>query len=108
MSRRFIVLESAKEEFKDIKKYVEKNFGNLIWNEVNAQYKAAFKIIKNSPHSGNSIEVLKDIGITNVRYRLVKQIRIVYEFDSEVILIHMFISTKRDFMNHLTKRLFNS
>jgi toxin ParE1/3/4 len=106
VSQKFFVLESAKDEFKDFKKYVQRDFGNLIWNEANAEYKAAFKIIKNSPHAGISIEELKDIGVTNVKYSLVKQTRIVYEFDSEVILIHMFINTKRDFITHLMKRLF--
>lgn len=105
MPLKFIILDSAKEEFKEIKKYVQRDFGNLIWNEVNAEYKATFKAIKNGPHSGISIEELKDIGINNVKYKLVRQTRIVYEFDSETILIHMFISTKRDFVTHLIKRL---
>lgn len=105
MSFKLIILDSAKEELKDIKKYVQIDFGNLIWNEVNAEYKAAFKIIKSNPQSGRSIEELKEIGITNIKYNLVRQTRIVYEFDSEVILIHMFINTRRVFLTHLVKRL---
>jgi toxin ParE1/3/4 len=105
VSFKFIVLDSAKEEFKDIQKYIKRDFGNLIWNEVNAEYKAAFKLIKNNPQSGSSIEELKEIGVTNIKYSLVRQTRIVYEFDSEVILIHMFINTRRDFLTHLMKRV---
>lgn len=106
MSRKFIILQSAKEEFKDIKSYVKRDFGEYIWNKVNAEYKAAFKLIKNDPSSGNPIEELKDLGIVNVKYRLVRQTRIVYEFNDEIIMIHMLINTKRDFTTHLFKRLF--
>lgn len=107
MPRNFIILDSAKEEFKDIKKYVKRDFGDSIWNTVNSEYKAAFKLIKSSPQSGSPIEELKDIGISNVKYRLVRQTKIVYEFDDELILVHMLISTKRDFITHLLKRLFS-
>lgn len=107
MPRNFVILDSAKEEFRDIKKYVKKDFSDLIWNKVNAEYKAAFKLIQSNPNSGSSIEELKELGITNVKYKLVRQTRIVYEFDDELISVHMFISTKRDFMAHLLKRLLN-
>ncbi len=107
MYDKFVILDSAKEELKDIKKYVKKEFGELTWNKVNAEYKAAFKLIKANPKSGSSIEELKELGVTNVKYRLVRQTRVVYEFDEQLILVHMFISTKRDFLTHLMKRLFN-
>ena len=105
MFRNFVILDSAKEELKDIQKYIKKNFGDLIWNEVNFEYRDAFKFIKHNPDSGGSIEELKNLGITNVKYKLVRQTRVVYEFDNELILVHMFISTKRDFGNHLMKRI---
>lgn len=107
MPLKFVILDSAKEEFKDIKKYVKRDFGESIWNQVNAEYKAAFKLIKENPKSGSPIEELRDIGIGNVKYRLVRQTKIVYEYDDELILVHMFISTKRDFLTHLMKRLFH-
>ncbi|MFQ6403933.1 type II toxin-antitoxin system RelE/ParE family toxin [Methylophilus sp. 'Pure River'] len=107
MSRNLVILDSAKEEFKEIKTYVKRQFGETVWNQVNDEYKAAFKLIKSNPQSGSPIEELKTLGINHVQYRLVKQTRIVYEFDDNLILIHMFISTKRDFTNHLMKRLFN-
>jgi toxin ParE1/3/4 len=104
--RNFIILDSAKAEFKDIKSYVKRDFGDFIWNKVNAEYKAAFNLIKDNPESGSPIEELKEIGLLNVKYRLVRQTRVVYEFDDQVIVIHMFIHTKRDFTTHLFKRLF--
>lgn len=107
MPRRIVILDSAKVEFKDIKKHVKKEFGDPVWNAVNAEYKNAFALIKNNPEIGSYIDELKELGITNVRYALVRQTRVVYEFDESVVLIHMLIHTRRDFRTHLFKRLFN-
>lgn len=107
MTRKINILDSAKEEFKDIKKYVKSDFGGVVWNEVNSEYKNALKLIKNNPDIGSYIAELKDIGILNVRCKLVRQTKIVYEFDDDSVVIHMFISTKKDFRVHLLKRLFN-
>ena len=107
MTRKIVVLDSAKEEFRDIKKYVKKEFGESVWNTVNAEYKDAIKRIKQDPHIGSHVDELKELGITNVKFTLVRQTRVVYEFDDGLVLIHMFISTKRDFRTHLFKRLFS-
>ncbi|MCL2658643.1 MAG: type II toxin-antitoxin system RelE/ParE family toxin [Betaproteobacteria bacterium] len=107
MANRIVVLDSAKEEFEDIKRYVKKEFGGTVWNAVNAEYKASIKQIKNNPEIGSCIDELKELGIENIKYTLVRQTRIVYEFADDLIVIHMFISTKRDFRTHLLKRLFN-
>lgn len=105
--RRILILGSAQEEFRDIKSCVKKEFGEFAWNAVNAEYKTAFQLIKNNPEIGSCIDELKALGITNIRCTLVRQTRIVYEFDENMVLIHMFIHTRRDFRAHLFKRLLN-
>lgn len=56
---------------------------------------------------GSYVDELKELGITHVKYVLVRQTRVVYEFDDNLIIIHMFIGTRRDFRAHLLKRLFS-
>ena len=107
MSRRLVILDSAKEEFKDIKNYCKRDFGDALWNTVHGEYRKPFKRIQKNPAIGSPIDALKEIGITNVKYVLVRQTRIVYEFDDRVIVIHMLIGTRRDFRSHLLKRLFS-
>jgi hypothetical protein len=51
--------------------------------------------------------ILGELGQENFRTRLVRQARIVYEYDDKEVLVHMFIHTKRDFRAHLMGRLFN-
>ena len=105
MTRKIIVLDSAKAEFRDIKEYVKQEFGDSIWNTVNAEYKTAIRQLKTNPKMGRSLVELKDLGITDIRYVLVRQTRIVYELSDESVIVHMFINTRRDFRCHLLKRL---
>lgn len=39
--RNIVILDSAKEELKDIKQYVRAKFSDSVWNTINAEYKAA-------------------------------------------------------------------
>lgn len=105
MPRRLLILRSAQREFRDVREYVKKEFGDLTCNAVNAEYKKAFRLIERHPKIGSCIDELKDLGITNVRCTLVRQTRIVYEFDEHMALIHMFVHTRRNFRAHLFKRL---
>jgi toxin ParE1/3/4 len=100
-----VILDSAKEEFKEIKRYVKAEFGEFTWNKANAEYKKGIQKIKVNPLRGIEIDELEDIGITNVKYILVRQTKVVYELNASEVIVHMFIHTKRDFRAHLLKRL---
>ena len=73
MSRRIVILGSAKEEFKDLKKYVQRDFGDSVWKTVNAEYKDAFKRIKENPKIGSYVDELKELGIAKVRVQLLAE-----------------------------------
>ena len=105
MIRKIVILESAKDDFKEIKAYVNNQFGKSTWKTVHAEYKSTFKEIQKKPEHGIDIEELKQFGITNVKFRLVRQTRVVYEFDNTTVYIRMLISTKTDFGRHLIKRV---
>jgi toxin ParE1/3/4 len=107
MSRKVIILNVAKPDFREIKAHVKSQFGDAVWNDVNEEFKAAINNIALHPESGKEVEELKELGQENFRTRLVRQTRIVYEYDDKEVLVHMFIHTKRDFRVHLMRRLFN-
>jgi len=54
---------------------------------------------------GSHVEQLAGLGYDNFRMTLVRQTRVVYEFDSQRLIVHLFVHTKRDFKSHLEKRL---
>jgi Txe/YoeB family toxin of Txe-Axe toxin-antitoxin module len=86
---------------------VKSQFGEAVWKDVNEEFKTTVNNIGLNPEAGKEIEELKELGQENFKKRLVRQTRIVYEYDDKEVLVHMFIHTKRDFRTHLMKRLFN-
>jgi toxin ParE1/3/4 len=107
MTRKVIILNVAKADFRDLKAYVKSQFGDAVWHEVNKEFKTAINKIALHPEGGKALEELKELGQDGFRTRLVSQIRIVYEYDEKEVLVHMFIHTKRDFRAHLMRRLFD-
>lgn len=105
MARRVVVLENVKEEFRDIKNHVKQEFGEQVWNTVNGEFRKAVGQIKENPVLAQPLEELKELGILNARCMRVRQTRIVYTFDDDLVVIHMFIHPRRDFRTHLFKRL---
>ena len=107
MSRRVIILNVAKPDFREIKTHAESQFGDAVWNDVNEEIKSTINNIALNPEAGKEVEELRELGQEIFRTRLVRQTRIVYEYDDKEVLVHMFIHTKRDFRAHLMRRLFD-
>jgi plasmid stabilization system protein ParE len=105
MTRHAVILDGAKAAFSEIRKYVKKQFGDLVWSEVNQEFKDTIKQIAVNPMLGTHVEELTGLGYDNFRQTLVRQTRVVYEFDSQQLIVHMFIHTKKDFKTHLAHRL---
>ena len=105
MTRTAVILEGAKADFREIRKNVKKQFGDLVWAEVNQEFKNTIKHITTHLQFGAPIEELGLVGYGNYRKTIVRQTRVIYEFDSQLVIIHMFIHTKRDFKTQLEKRL---
>ena len=105
MTRNAVILDGAKADFLEIKKYFKKQFGDLVWGEVNQEFKDTIKHITTNPMLGTHVEELAGLGYDNFRKTLVRQTRVVYEFDSQQLVVHMIVHTKKDFKTHLANRL---
>ncbi|MDR2214814.1 MAG: type II toxin-antitoxin system RelE/ParE family toxin [Nevskiaceae bacterium] len=108
MRRKVIILNAAKPDFREVKHYVNAQFGKNVWKAAYQEFKKTIRNIGLNPASGKRMEELADLGLDNFRIRLVRQTRIVYEYDETTVLIHMFIHTRRDFRAHLLRRLLNT
>jgi toxin ParE1/3/4 len=100
-----IILDVAKSNFREIKSYVESQLSETVWNELNQEFKATIADIRFYPEVGEVDEALHDLREENFGLRLVRQSRIVYEYDDKQVLVHMFVRTKRDFRTHIIKRI---
>lgn len=105
MIRKIVVLESAKLDFEEVRQYITNDFGYLVWNTINQEFKAAIRQIREHPQLGSQIDELLELGIGNIRYTLVRQTRIIYEYEDELVLIHMFVHTRRNFRTQLFRRI---
>ncbi len=105
MTREVRILQGAKTDFREIKAYVQKHFGEAVWLEVNQELKEAIGHIAANPMLGTRLEELGFLGYDHFRKTLVRQTRVIYEFDEQQVVVHMFIHTRRDFKTHLEQRL---
>lgn len=105
MALSVFILNSAKDDYREIKKYVIDKFGEKVWNDSEQHYKEVLRDIGEFPYAGFVPEEAVKLGL-GVRERLVGQTRVIYEVGVEVVYVHMFVSTRRDFMTMLTDRIF--
>jgi plasmid stabilization system protein ParE len=105
VSRTAVILDGAKADFREIKKRVKRQFGDLVWAEVNQEFKSTVELITSNSMLGTTIDELAGLGFDHFRKTLVRQTRVVYEFDSQQLIIHMFVHTKKEFRTHLADRL---
>ena len=75
MTRHAIILDGAKADFAEIKQYVRRQFGDLVWAEVNQEFKDTIKLIIDNPMLGSHVEQLAGLGYDNFRMTLVRQTR---------------------------------
>jgi plasmid stabilization system protein ParE len=105
MTRTAVILDGAKADFRDIKKYVKRQSGDLVWAEVNQEFKSTIQQIATNPLPGTTIDELAGLGFDSFRETCVRQTRLICECNSEQAIVHMFIHTKREFKTHLAHRL---
>lgn len=105
MGRKVLVLRAAQQDYADIKRHVLAEFGISVWQEVNQAFKTVIQQIGMHPEAGAPLEALQALGLDHFRQRLVRQTRVIYEFDDEEVVIHLFLHTRQDFRAHLERRM---
>ena len=105
MSYKVQILAYAKDDYREIRGYVKRKFGDQVWVAVESDFKKVLKQIAELPLAGSVPEEIEAIGLVHYRQRLVGQTRIIYQIKEEEIFVHMFVDTNRDFPTVLYDRL---
>lgn len=105
MSYKVQVLAYAKDDYREIRGYVKKKFGEQVWMTMEADFKKMLKQIADMPLAGSVPEEVEAIGLVHYRQRLVGQTRVIYQIKEAEIFVHMFVNTNRDFPTLLYDRL---
>lgn len=107
MSYQVQVLAYAKDDYREIRGYVKRKFGDQVWMIVEADFKKMLRQIAEMPFAGSVPEEIDAIGLIQYRQRLVGKTRVIYQIKEKEIFIHMFVDTNRDFSTLLYDRLMN-
>jgi toxin ParE1/3/4 len=99
------ILNCAKDDYREIRRYVRRKFGTAVLESSEQQYKETLRDIGDFPLAGFVPDEAVKLGLQGIRERLVGQTRVVYEVGAQDVYVHMFVSTRRDFMTMLTDRL---
>ena len=105
MSNKVQVLAYAKDDYREIRGYVKRKFGEQVWMSVEADFKKMLKQISDMPLAGSVPEEIEAIGLVHYRQRLVGQTRVIYQIKEAEIFVHMFVDTNRNFTTLLYDRL---
>jgi len=99
------ILDSSKNDYREIRKYVRHKFGATVWRESEQKFKEVLSDIGEFPFAGLVPGEALSLGLQGIRERLVGQTRVIYEVGEQDVYVSMFVSTRRDFMTMLTDRL---
>lgn len=105
MAHSVFILDSAKGDYREIRKYVRHKFGETVWRELEQKFKEVLSDIGEFPFAGLVSDEALSLGLQGIRERLVGQTRVIYEVGEQDVYVFMFVSSRRDFMTMLTDRL---
>jgi plasmid stabilization system protein ParE len=103
-----LVLNGARDDGREIRPYVSDRFGANAWRDTDQKYRALLRDIGQFPHAGSVPVEATNLGLQDVRQRLLGPTRIIYQIDAAHVYIRLFVSVRRDFMAMLMERVLKS
>lgn len=105
MSLKVVILNSAKQDLKELRNYVLARFSDSVWSDTSTQLKKAMQLLSVAPYAGAVPEEIEMLNLNEYRQVVSGKNRIIYEIRQEVVFVHAVIDVRRDMVSQLTKRL---
>ncbi|AOJ34351.1 type II toxin-antitoxin system RelE/ParE family toxin [Burkholderia metallica] len=105
MTLRVVILRSAEEDLKVLKRYLVSNFGAEIWRAGYGQIKDAIASIRAFPKQGRTPDELANIDVGQYRQVVAGMNRIIYEVRADTLYVHIVCDTRKDLKSLLMRRL---
>jgi plasmid stabilization system protein ParE len=100
-----LMTQSAEQDLKELKHYLQKNFGLHTWQESYKQIKQAIHQLQAYPLIGRVPEEIEQISAGQFRQVITGMNRLIYEIREQKIYIHLVCDTRRDLQSVLSHRL---
>lgn len=108
MTLRVVIVRAAATDLKELKRYVQSNFGAEVWQASYGKIKDAIAVIQSFPNRGWIPDELVNINLTQYRQVIAGMNRIIYEVRDGVAYIHIVCDTRKDLKSILFRRLLRS
>lgn len=105
MNFQIVLLESAERDLKELKAYINKQFGIIAWQTSYQKIQESVQMIQTFPQSGKIPEELEQLNLSQYRQVISGMNRIIYEIRQQTIYIHIICDTRKDMTTLLTQRL---
>lgn len=100
-----VFLKEAEADLHDLRTYFIQQFSNASWLAQSRNLKQAIRKLADFPQMGNVPDEVAHLGLTLYRQLIIGQTRVIYEIQSDAIVIHIECDTRRSMRTLLTQRL---
>ncbi len=100
-----VFLHAAEQDLLELKDYVLKNFGAVVWRTTYRKIRDATTRLKKFPHEGRVPDELARLDIGQYRQVIAGMNRIIYEIRGDTLFIHIVCDTRKEMRVLLTRRM---
>lgn len=105
MTMKVVLLDSAEQDLKDLKRYLVESFGMKTWAISYGEIKDAVRSLRNFPFVGGVPDEISGLNLTQFRQVISGRNRIIYEIRQDTIFIHIICDTRKDVRSLLISRV---
>lgn len=105
MTFRVVILHSAKNDLKDIKSYLIREFSASTWQTSFEALKQAMRRLETQPYAGSIPEEIERLTMSQYRQVVSGMNRIIYEIREQTIYVHIIADTRKNLQALLLKNL---
>lgn len=105
MTLSVVVLRSAEDDLKMLKRYLVSKFGAETWQAGYRQIKDVIASIRDFPDQGRIPDELANINLSQYREVIAGRNRVIYDVRGDTIHVHIVCDTRRNLKSLLMRRL---
>ena len=105
MTFRVVILHSAKNDLKDIKSYLIRQFSTSTWQQSYDALKQAIRRLETQPYAGSIPEEIEKLNLSQYRQVISGMNRIIYEIRDQTVFVHIIADTRKSLQALLLKHL---
>lgn len=105
MNFQVVILRSAENDLKELKRYVIRQFSTQTWHSTYLHLKTVVAQLATTPYAGSVPAEIQQLDLRRYRQVLSGMNRVIYEVREQTVYIHIIADTRKDLQSLLIKRL---